>query len=212
MNDLRTLLLWRLRCIRFGVTRRTKLLMREIYWTLWASSWLWTENLCTYPVDIIKLPSKILEKKNQYLVYHPFASRTAATLLGIDSHRLSKKSPSMSWVQSPSRACARHLLTVSGPPLVLWMLGKCWCSFSFNLFQQCSIAWGLRSGELGGHSITCMLFPANQAIVSLAVCIFAPSCWKIGSPTVPSTSCQTSTKPSSKTPIYTNLYLHSCQK
>jgi len=55
-----------------------------------------TENLCTYPVDIRKLPSKLLEKKNPYLVYHPFASRIAVTLSGIDSHRLSKTSPSIS--------------------------------------------------------------------------------------------------------------------
>src|SRR5437879_5469770 len=84
------------------------------------------------------------------------------------------------------------------------MLGKYWCSFSFNFFQQCSIR--LRPGELGGHSIlVCMLFSANQAILSLAVCIFVLSRRKIESPTVSSTSCQTSTKLSSKTLIYTNL-------
>ena len=84
----------------------------------------WTENLCTYPLNIRKLLSKIPEKKDQYLVYHPFASRTAATLLGIDSHRFSKNSPSISWVQTTLRASARYLLIASAPPLSLVNVGK----------------------------------------------------------------------------------------
>jgi len=75
----------------------------------------WTQNLCPYPVDRRKPPSKPLVKTKQNFVYPPFASRAAATLLGIDSQRLSKKFPSISWVQTTSRAFARHPLTVSGP-------------------------------------------------------------------------------------------------